>query len=240
MHIRSLITVCLLVFFFVIPPKAFASAWYYPMDKYDARQTVKGFGQLIDDNFYKGKENLFPFNRFYGYHAAVDLEIFTEEKEVDVPVYSIHSGTITYVGELSGYGGVLLLNLDDSGETALYGHIRVSDSVKKGTKINGEKPQIIAYLGKEFSSETSRERKHLHFGIYKGKDLYFHGHEKSLGVISSKWLDPNEFLNEKQAVTPVHIITNSPTSAITPIALDKDRGFFYNVWRWVISLFRNE
>ncbi len=61
---------------FLLLPINIYAAWYYPMDHYDQRQTVKRFGQHIDDNFYTGKEALFPYNRFYGYHAAVDLEIF--------------------------------------------------------------------------------------------------------------------------------------------------------------------
>ena len=60
----------------LFPKNVFAQSWYYQMDRYHERQTVKGFGQLINDEFYKGKEDLFPSNRFYGYHAAVDLEAF--------------------------------------------------------------------------------------------------------------------------------------------------------------------
>jgi hypothetical protein len=51
------------------------------MDNYLERQSVKGFGQLVNDQFYKGKEALFPFNRFYGLHAAVDFEATDYEKE---------------------------------------------------------------------------------------------------------------------------------------------------------------
>ncbi len=178
-----------------------AQDWYYPMDKYKERITVKNFGTFIDSNFYKGKEKLFPHNKFYGYHAAVDLDTDKEEKNINVPVYAVHSGTIVYVGSLDGYGGVILERLQGEERTALYGHVKISNL---GIEIGDEiKPgQIITYLGDEFSKETSGERKHLHFGIYKGADLYFHGHESSQLVLLKKWEDPTEYLKTKGAISP--------------------------------------
>ncbi|KKS78200.1 MAG: hypothetical protein UV74_C0001G0047 [Candidatus Woesebacteria bacterium GW2011_GWB1_43_14] len=49
---------------------------------------------------------------------------------------------------------------------------------------------LLTYLGDAFSSETSREREHLHFGIYKGVDLYFRGHEKSVSELENKIVIP--------------------------------------------------
>ncbi len=149
-----------LFFLFASTAPVFAQRWYYPMNHYFERQTLKGFGQLIDDEFYKGKEILFPFNRFYGYHAGVDLEYLPGEKDKNVPVYAITTGKIKYIGELDGYGGVILQDIGVN-RIALYGHVRI----KKISHTVGEEVQsgaIITYLGDELSNETSKERKHLH------------------------------------------------------------------------------
>jgi murein DD-endopeptidase MepM/ murein hydrolase activator NlpD len=190
---------------FLLFPERASAVWFYPTDKYYERQTVKGFGEYIDGNFYKGKETLFPYNRFYGYHAAVDLEIFPGEMNTKVPVYAASSGTITYIGTLSGYGGVILEKPDNENNTVLYGHVKIENlSIKVGDRVEtNSNPVILTYLGDQFSAETSKERKHLHVGIYKGIDLYFVGHEPSLDKLQSRWIDPNIFLKAKNAVDPV-------------------------------------
>ena len=160
------------------------------MDSYFKRQGLKGFGQLINDQFYKGKEALFPFNRFYGYHAAFDLEAIDDEKEKNVPVYAVGFGPIIYIGTLSGYGGVILQKLTLENHIALYGHVKITDLPIKVSAIPVKPGQRITYLGDAFSSETSKERKHLHFGIYKGTNLSFKGHEASLRELNTKWENP--------------------------------------------------
>lgn len=198
-----------IVILLILPIKIEANAnWYYPMNHYLERQTVKGFGSFIDDNFYKSKENLFPYNRFYGYHAGVDLEVFLNEQNQLVPVYTVSSGTISYIGLLSGYGGVILEKLDNINHTSLYGHVKIRNlSFVVGDHIGAG--QILTYLGDAFSDETSKERKHLHFALHKGTDLYFHGHEGSLDVLSSKWENPNDYLKSKGAI--------SPTQSVVPL-----------------------
>lgn len=85
--------------------------------------------------------------------------------------------------------------------TALYGHIKISNlKFKVGNKVEAGK--VLTYLGDEFSSETSKERKHLHFGIYKGTDIYFKGHEPSRDALYQRWEDPNKYLVEKRAILP--------------------------------------
>lgn len=219
----------LLLFLYFFYPKIIYAQWYYPTDKYYKRQTVKGFAEFIDDNFYLGKEKLFPYNRFYGYHAAVDLEVFSDEIDKKIPVYAVTSGTITYIGVLSGYGGVILEELDNENYTVLYGHVKIKSlSIKVGDHITVESdPIILTYLGDQFSSETSKERKHLHFGIYKGTDFYFKGHEGALAQLEKKWLDPNRFLQEKDALDPVpeHIPTISVKN--TNDNSEEKKSFFY-------------
>lgn len=190
----------ILSLFLVAGISTFAQSWYYPMDSYFERQRLKGFGQFINDDFYKGKEHRFPFNRFYGYHAAVDLEYLPQELEKNIPVYAVTNGKIKYIGELDGYGGVILQDIGLN-KTALYGHVKTNDlQYKVGQEARAG--EIITYLGDEFSSETSRERKHLHFGVYKGTDLYFKGHEASVDSLNRRWENPTTYLKEKGAILP--------------------------------------
>lgn len=233
--------------FFAMSKTVFANTWYFPMDKYYERQTVKAFGDFIDDNFYKGKETLFPYNRFYGYHAAVDLETFPHEKKPDTPVYAVYSGTITYIGTLSGYGGVILEKLDGQNVTALYGHVRISSTPYKVDDhiTPGGKPVFLVNLGNEFSTETSGERKHLHFAVHKGTDLYFHGHEPSLAVLNAQWYNPNDYLKEKGAISP-NTTSPTPSSTVSPATqnnqaapqLAKSQSIFIRFFNWITSLFK--
>lgn len=172
------------------------------MDRYQDRLWIKDFGTFINDNFYKGKEELFPFNRFYGYHAAVDLEALQEEKEKAVSVYAVSTGTIMYIGQLEGYGGIILQKLNEENRTALYGHVKISNlSFAVGDEIK-KAGQRLTYLGDAFSKEASKERKHLHFGIYKGGDIYFKGHESSEKTLREKWENPSVYLKERGAKDP--------------------------------------
>jgi hypothetical protein len=208
------------------------------MDKYYERQTVKGFGEYIDNSYYKGKGALFPYNRFYGYHTAVDLEIFPEEIDTKVPVYAASSGTITHIGTLFGYGGVILEKIDNENNTFLYGHVKTDNlSFKVGDHINTENnPVVLTYLGNQFSAETSKERKHLHLGIYKGTDLYFKGHESSLAQLEKRWLNPNTFLKEKGALDPVIKLT-STTQPVDIVDDSEDKkSFFSLLLNWLKEL----
>jgi murein DD-endopeptidase MepM/ murein hydrolase activator NlpD len=191
-----MINVFLLILLFLIPHQVHAaSLWGYPLSQFSIRQSYKTFGQYIDKNFYIGKTNLFP-NQFIGYHAAIDLEIFPDELNQPVPVYAVGNGKIVYAAPVSGYGGLILERLSDTGDTALYGHVKLSDLpfkvgdvVTAGTRLTD--------LGDAFSSETGGERKHLHFGIYKGTDLYFRGYEPTLSSLNNRWVDPKVFLSSR-------------------------------------------
>jgi hypothetical protein len=73
---------------------------------------------------------------------------------------------------------------------------------------------VISFLGDAFSAETSRERKHLHFGIYKGRDLYFRGHESSKELLLAKWEDPTRYLAERKALFPGEVESPQKPPAI--------------------------
>lgn len=174
--------------------------WYYPIQGFESRQQYKTFNQYIDKNFYRGREALFP-TKYTGYHVADDLEINKGEENEDVPVYAVADGKITLAGPVSGYGGVILLSIDNDLHTALYGHVKLGSlKVKAGDTVRAG--QELGYLGNAFSSETGGERKHLHFGVYNGKGIYYRGYEQSETIVKSKWIDPAAYLKEKGAIEP--------------------------------------
>lgn len=116
-----------------------------------------------------------------------------------MPVYATAAGTVKYIGQVAGYGGVILVSLEDQNSTALYGHIRLYDALVK--QDNRVKPgQLLAYLGAGFSPETAGERKHLHFALYRVPGIRFRGHEPDASVLNEIWLNPQNFLQERQTV----------------------------------------
>jgi len=192
----------LLILLIMIPfnTSAQEQKWYFPIQDFESRNQYKTFNQYIDKSFYKGREALFP-TQYTGYHVADDLEINSGEENQNIPIYAVSDGKITFTGSVSGYGGVILLNIDNDSHTALYGHVRLGSlKVKAGDSVKAG--QELAYLGNGFSNETGGERKHLHFGIYNGKGIYYRGYESSEATVQSKWIDPAAYLKQKGAVEP--------------------------------------
>lgn len=230
----------LFFFLFLLPLPVYASSWYYPIGQFGERQSYKAFGQYIDKNFYVGKASLFP-NQFIGYHAAIDLEIFPDEADHLVPVYAVADGKIVYAAPVSGYGGLILLQLTGTGDTALYGHVKltnlpfkVGDSVASGTR--------LTYLGDAFSSETGGERKHLHFGIYKGTDLYFRGYEPTLSALNNRWQNPTDFLHNHGAVDIIPPVTSTPVlPSVAPGAggPTPSPGFLSQIFQSLLNFLRS-
>ncbi|MFH0829201.1 MAG: DUF2079 domain-containing protein [Candidatus Kerfeldbacteria bacterium] len=168
-----------------------------PIADFFSRITKKQFGQYITP-----QNSPIQPERFKGYHTGVDAEIVTGEEKTDVPVYSSADGTVVYVNYVSGYGGVVMIQCDVSGETvtALYGHVRLSAvTVKKGDAVTAG--QKIAVLGTGYSKETDGERKHLHFGLLKGASLNVKGYVQSSSVLSA-WYDPAVWLKDHGTVSP--------------------------------------
>jgi murein DD-endopeptidase MepM/ murein hydrolase activator NlpD len=155
-----------------------------PLDRAKERVTKKPFGIYIT------RENS-PVQpeRFSGYHAGTDFEIFPNELNIDVPVKSICAGKILKKETINGYGGVLInsCTLDNEVVTIVYGHLNL-ESISKKVGDNLLAGEVIGNLGKNKSSETDGERKHLHLGIHKGSSVSYSGYVFSKNNLES-WID---------------------------------------------------
>jgi murein DD-endopeptidase MepM/ murein hydrolase activator NlpD len=154
----------------------------FPVDDFKNRITKKSFGDYITP-----KNSSVQPERFNGYHTGVDVEY--EDVEVDVLVRSIADGIVLYSGWISDYGGVVVVNheIEENNYTVIYGHIKQLSLIKKGIEvIAGEQ---IGVLGEGRTRETDGERKHLHFGLYKGGEINFKGYVQNEDELS-RWLDP--------------------------------------------------
>lgn len=155
----------------------------YPIAGFTSRITKKPFGIYITP-----QTSPVQPERFTGYHTGTDIEY--GDITSDVPVYAISDATVRYIGTVSGYGGVIILEAPINGQddTLLYGHIRLSSAtVKVGEAVS--KGQKIAVLGTAYSAETDGERRHLHFAIHKGTSIVFLGYVQQKSQLSD-WIDP--------------------------------------------------
>lgn len=160
-----------------------------PLSSARSRVTKKPFGIKVSP-----KNSPVSPERFTGYHTGVDFEILPGEENVDVPVAAICSGPLTFSGDgIYGYGGAAAQECKLNKETVMiiYGHLKF-DSIKKvGIPIAaGEQ---IGILGKGYSTETDGERKHLHLGIYKGKEGDLTGYVSTVAALKD-WINPLNFL----------------------------------------------
>lgn len=155
-----------------------------PVTNFKTGQTKKVFGQYITP-----QNSPVQPEKFTGYHTGVDIE--QAQDNTDVPVYAISDGTVRFVGFISGYGGVIVIQFSYQNQTytALYGHVRLSSAViKSGDLVTNN--QQLAILGLPNSTETDGERKHLHFAIHKSTTIEYSGYVQNQSELSN-WIDPN-------------------------------------------------
>jgi len=168
------------------------SAVVAPMAYFFNRITKKPFGIYITP-----KTSPIQSEKFSGYHAGADAETTSAEKDVDVPIYAIATGTVVFAGHVNGYGGVIIIKhvLGIEHILSLYGHVRIASfTVAVGSIV---KPGVkIAVLGTGYSTETDGERKHLHFGIIKGNTIDYKGYVTAKSDLSS-WVDPVMWFNRQ-------------------------------------------
>lgn len=150
-----------------------------PVEGYFERVTLKPFGKFVND-------------RFYGYHAADDIE-FTDSAEVEIPVLAIGDGVVVRAAWIGGYGGQMIIEHSVDGRTihAMYGHLDLaSGSVAVGDRVS--QGQFLANLGDGESEETDGERKHLHFALYEADEIRLAGYVQSESELA-EWISPSEF-----------------------------------------------
>ncbi len=130
-----------------------------------------------------------PPERFTGYHAGLDFEIFSDEAEKDIPVLALCDGKILISKVAEGYGGVLVQHCIYRGQdiTVLYGHLMETSLLPAGEL--ARTGQQIALLGAARSTDTDGNRKHLHLGIHKGRSVVLLGYVQTPEELGS-FIDP--------------------------------------------------
>jgi murein DD-endopeptidase MepM/ murein hydrolase activator NlpD len=219
------------------PIQAQAVTVTLPIEGYFERQSVKGFGTLVDPAFHERHRDLFPnnqfANQFTGYHAGVDVEFSGPADQARmVSVWAIAPGDVVFVGDVAGYGGVVVIrHPEPESVTSLYGHLRLRDlQVRLGDRVAAG--QVIGYLGDQFSAETSGARKHLHFAIHRGEAVDLAGHEASPQALQSKWYNPNDWLAGHLTIRA----SGQPTPAAEPPP--KPRPLFARIIDFLKHLFQ--
>ncbi|HPN96527.1 MAG TPA: M23 family metallopeptidase [Candidatus Moranbacteria bacterium] len=170
-------------------PDSKKSSFRFPIDRAGERVTKKPFGIFITP-----QNSPVQPERFYGFHTGADFEIFPEELNKDIEIKAICEGKILEKRIASGYGGVLIQScfLENEPITVIYGHLNM-ESIDKKTGENLEAGEKIGFLGRNESAETDRERKHLHLGIHKGKEINIRGYANNENELKD-WLDPMTIL----------------------------------------------
>lgn len=156
-----------------------------PLDRAGDRVNKKPFGIFITP-----QNSPVQPERFRGYHAGADFEIFPGEEDIDIPVRAVCSGKLRIKRYVNGYGGVVIQDCQIQGEniTVLYGHLSLS-SIKQEVESEILEMGIIGNLGNPSKGETDGERKHLHLGIHKGNDIDLRGYVSSPDELAG-WIDP--------------------------------------------------
>ena len=168
-----------------------------PLEPFAERITKKTFGLKVSP----GHSPVQP-ERFSGYHTGIDLETFPDEQTTDVPIVAACEGTLVLRRWVSGYGGVAVetCTINGASVTVIYGHLSFSSitATLSAPLAVGER---IGVLGQGRSHETDGERKHLHFGIHRGRALELRGYVQNPAELAA-WIDPAATMVQKMNPTP--------------------------------------
>lgn len=169
-------------------PESVVREFSTPTSRASERITKKPFGIKVSP-----QNSPVQPEKFTGYHAGVDFEVFPEEETTDVPISAVCTGKLATKRTATGYGGLVTQQCTLSGEavTIIYGHIRLSSvTAKVGDELKAG--QQFAVLGSGFSTETSGERKHLHLGIVKGHGSDIRGYVQQPELLGA-FLDVSKY-----------------------------------------------
>lgn len=181
-----------------VPTQNPAPTLVYPLDNFAARITANDFGTYYPAGGTTNPDRAAcPSSTYYvGYHTANDLEIFSNETSISVPIKSIADGTVREVKAVSGYGGLIVIEYSLGGNiyTAYFGHINLATAtVKAGDHVTAG--EHIVDLGPACSSINGDVRKHLHFGLHKGSSIDVRGYVPDQSTLSN-WVDPKVLLSD--------------------------------------------
>ncbi len=153
-----------------------------PLPESERRATPLYFGLHVTPD--PEKNPIDPPERFEGFHAGTDFEITMEELETEVPVLAICTGKVAYSGFAEGYGGLIIQRCTIRGEpvTVLYGHLDTADLPDIREKLRSG--ETIARLAPNRSAESDGNRKHLHLGIHRGKEIDMKGYVQEESELS--------------------------------------------------------
>ncbi|TSC78620.1 MAG: Uncharacterized protein G01um101425_1022 [Candidatus Peregrinibacteria bacterium Gr01-1014_25] len=143
-----------------------------------------------------------PPERFTGYHAGLDYEVFAAEIDADVPIYAICGGSVLHSGYANGYGNVVIQRCQLRGDmvTVLYGHLDDDELPPDGTVLmSGDR---IGVLAAPRSDGSAGNRKHLHLGIHRGEEIEYRGYVDSASELE-EFIDPAAMLPRRATGRPV-------------------------------------
>jgi len=161
----------------------------FPISNALERVTKKSFGTYVTP-----ENSPVQPERFTGFHTGVDFETFPSEQNTDVSISAICDGKLILKKQATGYGGVAVEScfLNNKPVTVIYGHLRLS-SIKAETGQSLKARDFLGFLGREYSSETDGERKHLHLGIHLGGSVNILGYVQNKNDLKD-WVDPLVYL----------------------------------------------
>lgn len=162
-----------------------------PLPDASDRAMPLGFGLYVTPD---PKQNpIDPPERFVGYHTALDFEVTEEEISKDVPVFAICKGKIAFSGYVEGYGGLLLQRCKAGSEhvVVIYGHLEIATLPEEGSTL--QKGQEFGRLAPPYSYDSGYNRKHLHLGIHRGKNLEMRGYVQNESDLK-QFIDPASVL----------------------------------------------
>ena len=165
--------------------------FHEPLHHSARRATPLSFGVYVTPD--QEHNPITPPERFTGYHVGTDFEVTEDELDMDVTVTAICTGTGVFSGFVEGYGGLFVEECMIKGEDVivLYGHMTREGLARKGDAISAG--QSIGLLAPARSVDSDGNRKHLHLGIRKGKQLDIRGYVQSEKDIAL-FIDPQSFI----------------------------------------------